>query len=103
MYCIAFIRRIRCLTLTSRYHLPSPELSGVPHPDATLFNGLGRSLNGPKSPLYVMNVVRGKRYRIRLINIGCDSNYQFSIDGHSFTVIEADGEDTQPLEGLSFL
>lgn len=82
------------LTIGDWYHLPAPELSGVPHPDATLFNGLGRSLNGPN----VMNVVRGKRYRIRLINIGCDSNYQFSIDGHSFTVIEADGEDTQPLE-----
>ncbi|KDQ26265.1 laccase [Pleurotus ostreatus PC15] len=86
------------LTIGDWYHLPAPELAGVPHPDATLFNGLGRSLNGPKSPLYVMNVVRGKRYRIRLINIGCDSNYQFSIDGHSFTVIEADGEDTRPLE-----
>nr|AKE48164.1 laccase A [Pleurotus eryngii var. ferulae] len=86
------------LTVGDWYHAPSLSLAGVPHPDSTLFNGLGRSLNGPASPLYVMNVVKGKRYRIRLINTSCDSNYQFSIDGHTFTVIEADGENTQPLQ-----
>ena len=29
--------------------------------------------------------------------MSCDSSFQFSIDGHNFTVIEADGELTEPL------
>jgi hypothetical protein len=29
--------------------------------------------------------------------LSCDSNFLFSIDGHNFTVIEADGELTEPL------
>ncbi|KAL0954168.1 hypothetical protein HGRIS_005301 [Hohenbuehelia grisea] len=90
------------LTVGDWYHLPSPQVTGAPHPDSTLFNGLGRSLNGPQSPLYVMNVVQGKRYRIRLLNIACDPNYMFSIDGHTLTIIEADGENTQPLQVDSF-
>lgn len=31
------------------------------------------------------------RYRFRLVNMACDPNYQFSIDGHNMTVIEVDG------------
>jgi len=38
-----------------------------------------------------------KRYRFRLISMACSPNYVFSIDGHSFTVIEADGVSHQPL------
>ncbi|KIK54007.1 hypothetical protein GYMLUDRAFT_77296 [Collybiopsis luxurians FD-317 M1] len=60
-------------------------------PNATLINGLGRYTNGTAAPLAVINVVQGKRYRFRLVAISCDPNYIFSIDGHSFTVIEADG------------
>ena len=37
------------------------------------------------------------RYRFRLVNLACDPNYTFSIDGHTFTIIEADGVATQPL------
>ena len=36
-------------------------------------------------------------YRFRLISISCDPNYNFTIDGHDMTIIEADGENTQPL------
>lgn len=32
------------------------------------------------------------------MSISCDPNYVFSIDGHKFTIIEADGINTQPLE-----
>lgn len=38
----------------------------------------------------------GKRYRFRVVNIACDPNYTFSIDGHSLTVIEVDGIETEP-------
>ena len=37
------------------------------------------------------------RYRFRLINIACEPNYNFTIDGHNMTIIEADGEYTEPL------
>ena len=36
-------------------------------------------------------------YRFRLINIACDPNYVFTIAGHNLTVIEADGQNTEPL------
>jgi iron transport multicopper oxidase len=36
-------------------------------------------------------------YRFRLVSISCDPNYFFSIDSHSMTVIEADGNNVQPL------
>ena len=36
-------------------------------------------------------------YRFRLISISCDPNYNFTIDGHDMTIIEADGQNTKPL------
>lgn len=36
-------------------------------------------------------------YRMRLVSISCDPNFQFSIDGHDMTVIEADGITHQPV------
>ena len=36
-------------------------------------------------------------YRFRLINIACDPNYNFTIAGHSMTIIEADGQNSEPL------
>ena len=64
---------------------------------ATLINGKGRYVDGPSVPLAVINVQRGKRYRFRLIAMACDPNFTFSIDNHTMTVIEADGENTVPL------
>jgi iron transport multicopper oxidase len=49
------------------------------------------------SDLAVINVERGKRYRMRLVAMSCDPNFLFSIDGHNLTVIEADGQLTEPL------
>jgi iron transport multicopper oxidase len=37
------------------------------------------------------------RYRLRLVSLSCDPNFTFSIDGHSFTVIEADGVNHHPI------
>ena len=36
-------------------------------------------------------------YRIRLVSISCDPNFTFSIDSHSFTVIEVDGVNHETL------
>uniref|UniRef100_A0A0W0FMM3 laccase n=1 Tax=Moniliophthora roreri TaxID=221103 RepID=A0A0W0FMM3_MONRR len=66
-------------------------------PNSTLINGLGRYQGGPKSPLAVINVEFGKRYRLRIISMSCDPFFTFSIDGHNFTIMEADGVNTEPV------
>lgn len=38
------------------------------------------------------------RYRFRLVSLSCEPTYQFSIDGHTLTVIEAEGTNTQPVQ-----
>lgn len=70
-------------------------MTGIVIADSTLINGKGRFPGGPKVDLAVVNVESGKRYRMRLIAISCDPNYIFSIDGHSMTIIEVDGENTE--------
>ncbi|RXW17053.1 hypothetical protein EST38_g8806 [Candolleomyces aberdarensis] len=81
----------------SLYHVPAPSAGLVPTPDATLINGKGRYAGGPTSPLAVITVTRNRRYRFRLVSISCDPHYVFSIDGHTMTIIEVDGENVQPL------
>lgn len=66
-------------------------------PQSTVINGLGRYAAGPKSPLAVISVKSGTRYRFRIINTACASSFDFSIDNHRLTVIEADGAETKPL------
>ncbi|EEB94858.1 hypothetical protein MPER_06264, partial [Moniliophthora perniciosa FA553] len=91
------------ITLADWYHRTSAEVlasqaQAPPVADSTLINGLGRWVDGdPTSPLAIVNVVQGKRYRFRLISISCDPNYAFSIDGHNMTIIEADGVNVKPL------
>ena len=65
--------------------------------NSTLINGLGRYPGGPSSPLAVINVEHGKRYRFRIIGAACDPSFNFTIDGHPMTVIETDGVETEPL------
>ncbi|RDB27655.1 Laccase-1 [Hypsizygus marmoreus] len=85
------------ITLADWYHTPAPSAGLVPTPDATLINGLGRAADGATSPLAVISVVSGTRYRFRLVSISCDPNYIFSIDGHTLTIIEVDGVNVTPL------
>ncbi|KAI9438773.1 laccase [Lactarius indigo] len=86
------------ITLADWYHYLSTEAPAIPAFNSTLINGKGRYLGGPSVPLAVVNVVRGKRYRFRVVSISCDPNFVFSIDGHKLTVIEADGIETKPLD-----
>lgn len=65
--------------------------------NSTVINGLGRYTGGPTSELAVVSVEYGKRYRFRLVGMSCDPSFLFSIDGHNLTVIEADGQLTEPL------
>ncbi|KAF5362289.1 hypothetical protein D9756_002103 [Leucocoprinus leucothites] len=85
------------ITLADWYHTPAPSAGLIPTPDATLINGLGRYAGGPTSPLAVIRVLKGIKYRFRLVSISCDPNYTFSIDGHSMTIIEVDGINVQKL------
>ncbi|KAG2145813.1 laccase [Suillus clintonianus] len=87
------------ITLSDWYHTVATVLRYIRGNTASssLINGLGRYAGGPESDLAVITVEQGKRYRMRLISMSCDPNFQFSIDGHNLTVIEADGELTEPL------
>ncbi|KAG2022533.1 laccase 5 [Coprinopsis cinerea AmutBmut pab1-1] len=76
---------------------PSINTTIAPPVNATLINGKGRQPVKPDSPLAIVNVKQGKRYRFRILSLSCDPNYNFSIDGHDLTVIEADGQLTRKL------
>ncbi|EJF60579.1 laccase [Dichomitus squalens LYAD-421 SS1] len=87
------------ITLADWLHIAARLGPRFPTPNATLINGLGRYTGGPAEwPLSVITVEQGKRYRFRLLNMACEPNYNFTIDSHNFTIIEADGEYTEPLE-----
>lgn len=85
------------ITLADWYHYLSSDAPTIPAPNTTLINGLGRTVNGSATPLAVVSVVQGKRYRFRLVSISCDTNFVFSIDQHNLTIIEADGNNVLPL------
>ncbi|KAF9459992.1 laccase [Collybia nuda] len=86
------------ITLGDWLHKPSPlGRQTLENPESTVINGLGRFPNGPKSPLAVVGVRSGRRYRFRVINTACISSFTFSIDHHKLTVIEADGIETHPV------
>ncbi|KAF8335681.1 laccase precursor [Cantharellus anzutake] len=87
------------ITFADWYHAFAPVVAarpGPPTPDSTLINGLGRWVGNPTGSLSVVSVKHGKRYRMRLINIACDPNYFITFEGHTLTVIEADGITTKP-------
>ncbi|OJT13485.1 Laccase-3 [Trametes pubescens] len=109
------------ITLADWYHTPAPLLPPAAVSDSTLINGLGRWPGNPTADLAVIEVEHGKRYgtasspfipagdldfsssyRFRLVSTSCDPNYNFTIDGHTMTIIEADGQNTQPhqVDGL---
>ncbi|KAJ6562240.1 laccase 16 [Mycena capillaripes] len=98
------------ITLADWYHTPAEVLMAQfkrdghePVPDSGLINGVGRYVGGPAVPWAVINVIKGKKYRFRVINIAGFAAFTFSIDGHVFDVIEADGIATEPLTVNNFL
>lgn len=84
------------ITLADWYHTVSPQAGTFPTFVSTLINGLGRYTGGPATPFASVHVIRGLRYRFRLVSISCDPNWVFSIDNHTLTVIEMDGINIQP-------
>ncbi|KAG8221177.1 laccase [Butyriboletus roseoflavus] len=86
------------ITLADWWHVPSRKIAPPFTPNTTTINGKGRYAGGPKTPLSVVNVEHGKRYRFRIIGASCDAWHNFTIDGHRMTIIEADGVETIPEE-----
>ncbi|KAG9308059.1 laccase [Chiua virens] len=89
------------ITLSDWYHSPSPVLGAEFQQvvsNATLINGLGRYAGGPSTPLAVVNVTQGLRYRFRVVATSCDPSFNFTIDGHRMTIIEVDGDEVEPVE-----
>ncbi|KAL0575051.1 hypothetical protein V5O48_006924 [Marasmius crinis-equi] len=98
-----------------RTYFPSTTYKGPMEANSTLINGLGRYKGGPSTDLAVINVEQGKRlvkaafsdrallnehlisYRLRVVSLACDPNFNFSIDGHTMQVIEVDSIDHEPI------
>jgi iron transport multicopper oxidase len=76
---------------------PGPPVK-PPFPDSSLINGKGRDPYNPISDLAIITVEPGKRYRMRVIQMACYTAFDYSIDGHTLTVIEADSILTEPYE-----
>ncbi|KAF9062893.1 laccase [Rhodocollybia butyracea] len=81
------------------YHVPAPMIpTGSSVVEAGMINSFGRNwFTQDPTPLTVINVEEGLRYRFRLIHSGCDQPFNFSIDFHTFQVIEADGIEHEPV------
>jgi FtsP/CotA-like multicopper oxidase with cupredoxin domain len=62
-----------------------------------LVNGKGRAPGDTKSPLTVVEVRKGEKVRLRLINGSSTYSFRFQIDGHPLTVIATDGAAVQPV------
>ncbi|KAF8589375.1 multicopper oxidase [Ramaria rubella] len=80
------------LSATNAWFAGGPE----PVPDSGLVNGIGRYNGGPEVTWARINVTAGKRYRLRLISLSASGTFEFTIAGHSMTVIEADGIAHEP-------
>ncbi|TFL05395.1 laccase [Pterulicium gracile] len=92
------------ISLSDWYHSPSrgalKPMEIPPLPDSILINGKGRYPGtgwGLAANLSIVNVEYGKRYRLRIIQMACDADMIFSIDGHAFDIIEVEGTPTRPL------
>ncbi|KAG9309086.1 laccase C [Chiua virens] len=89
------------ITLADWYHTSAVQLGNIFGPvtaNSTLINGLGRYSGGPVSPLAVINVQQGLRYRLRVVSMSCDPQFNFTIDGHRMTIIEVDGNEVTPVQ-----
>ncbi|EEF33394.1 l-ascorbate oxidase, putative [Ricinus communis] len=108
----------RSIILNDWYHKNTYEqatgLASVPfgwvgEPQSLLIQGKGIfncSIPGTKADLcnatnpecfhYVMTVVPGKTYRLRVSSLTALSALSFQIEGHNMTVVEADGHYVQP-------
>ncbi|XP_059624315.1 L-ascorbate oxidase-like [Cornus florida] len=108
----------RSIILNDWYHKSAYEqatgLSSIPfvwvgEPQSLLIQGRGRfncsspsvepsscNATNPECSPYVLTVVPGKTYRLRISSLTALSALSFEIEGHNMTVVEADGHNVEP-------
>jgi FtsP/CotA-like multicopper oxidase with cupredoxin domain len=72
------------------------DVGDIPFQSA-LVNGKGRAPGDTKSPPAVIEVKKGEKVRLRLINGSSTFALRFQIDGHPLTVIATDGAPVRPV------
>jgi iron transport multicopper oxidase len=79
---------------------PGGELGDEPVPDCGVVNGLGVCAAGQAQALMsnLTGFEANKTYRFRFINAGSLGTIRYALDGHTMTVIEADGTAIEPQE-----
>ncbi|KAH7043767.1 laccase-1 precursor [Macrophomina phaseolina] len=95
--------------LSDWYHTPMFELAeaarhstrGPPKADNGLINGTMKSPDGSLGAYGQLHVKKGLRYRIRVMNVGTNDHYLFSVDGHNLTVIASDFVPVVPFSASS--
>lgn len=83
--------------LLAAYTLSTNTASVEQLPQSGTINGVGRTSTDTQPDRPVFTVTSGQRYRFRLINGSAISRFNFQIEGHTLTVIEADGENHVPI------
>lgn len=63
---------------------------GPPAADNGLINGTMLNPSGVGGAYNKVTLIKGKKYRLRLINTSLDNHFKVSLDGHNLTVIQAD-------------
>ncbi|KAF8551543.1 laccase [Imleria badia] len=86
------------ITLSDWYHSSTVLSQVFDFANSTLINGKGRYPGGPSTPLTVIHVKEGLRYRFRIISMSCEPSFNFTIDGHRMTIIEVDGNEVEPVQ-----
>ncbi|KAJ7024886.1 putative laccase 2d [Mycena alexandri] len=74
----------------------SPQIRIINASTTALINGVGRYNGGQLVPYAVISVKHGLRYRFRIFSLSCRPYMTFSIDNHTFDVMELDGVEHDP-------
>ncbi|EOA85022.1 laccase [Exserohilum turcicum] len=88
------------MPISDWYHKTSYQISSIayqndqaggrpPIPNSILVNGTARSATG-RGTWNKVQIQRGKRYRLRLVNAALQTNMMVNLDGHPFKVIAND-------------
>ncbi|MGE3803154.1 MAG: multicopper oxidase family protein, partial [Gemmataceae bacterium] len=72
------------------------EFGDIPF-DSGLINGKGRGPGG-KGPLTIIEVEKGEKIRLRIINASSTYALRFQVDQHPLTVIASDGPAVEPVK-----
>ncbi|EME45697.1 hypothetical protein DOTSEDRAFT_129162 [Dothistroma septosporum NZE10] len=66
------------------------NFGGPPDGDNILVNGTAKAADGTTGKYSAVTMTKGKKYRLRLINVSVDNYINVSLDGHPFLVMTSD-------------